>query len=192
MDEQSGSEGGRSRILDAALTVFAERGYNAASIAEIGQRAGVAKSVMYHHFGSKAGLYEAVTKTQTEELVERVAAAVPDDPNAPRLRAGVDAYFQFLKSRPTAWRLFFRDPPVESDLADIHRRLQDQRARVLSSLLTQERNRGRAEKALFADLLTTAIRAYASWWYEHPRIPRARVVDAVMAFTEAGVRHLSK
>jgi AcrR family transcriptional regulator len=189
--EQPDPEGGRSRILEAALTAFAERGYDAASIAEIGQRAGVAKSVMYHHFGSKAGLYEAVVEKQTEDIVEAVAAAVPDDPAAPRLRAGVDAYFQFLKSRPTVWRLLVRDPPVEPALADVHRRLQDQRARVLTSLLTQERHRGRADKALFADLLTTAIRAYASWWYEHPRAPRTRVVDAVMAFTGAGARHLS-
>jgi AcrR family transcriptional regulator len=188
--ERPDSERGRPRILNSALTVFAERGYDAASIAEIGQRAGVAKSVMYHHFGSKAGLYEAVVEKQTDELVEAVAAAVPDDPTAPRLRAGVDAYFQFLKSHPTVWRLFVRDPPVEPELADVHRRLQDQRARVLSSLLTQERHRGRAAKPLFADLLTTAIRAYASWWYEHPRVSRTSVVNAVMAFSEAGVRHL--
>jgi AcrR family transcriptional regulator len=181
-------EGGRDRILEAALHVFADRGYNAASIAEIGERAGIAKSVMYHHFGSKAGLFEAIVEAQTADLVEAVASALPEDPAAPRLRVGVDAYFGFLKSRPTVWRLLFRDPPADPELVEVHRRLQDKRSDLLTSLLAQEPTR--KSKKLFAELLTTAIRAYATWWLDHPRVPRERVVDAVLDFTQAGVRRL--
>jgi AcrR family transcriptional regulator len=189
---KAASEGGRARILEAALAVFAERGYNAASIAEIGARAGIAKSVMYHHFGSKAGLYEAIVKAQTADLVKQVAEAVAANSSAPRLRTGVDAYFAFLKSRPTVWRLLFRDPPTDPELIEVHRRLQGQRARSLSSLLTEEKKRGNKDTKLFAELLTTAVRAYATWWLDHPRVTRARVVDAVMDFTEAGVRKLNE
>jgi AcrR family transcriptional regulator len=184
-------EGGRARILEAALQAFAERGYNAASIAEIGERAGIAKSVMYHHFGSKAGLYEAVVEAQTADLVKEVAAALPEDPAAPRLRVGVDAYFRFLRSRPTVWRLLFRDPPTDPELVEVDRRLQQKRSELLTSLLAQEGSQTRKGKQLFAELMTTAIRAYATWWHDHPRVPRKRVVDAVMDFTQAGVKRLT-
>jgi AcrR family transcriptional regulator len=188
-------EGGRARILEAALGVFADRGYHAASIAEIGQRAGIAKSVMYHHFGSKAGLYEAIVEAQNADLIDQISAALPSDPAAPRLRAGIDAYFAFLEARPTVWRLLFRDPPVDPELVQTHRRLQRQRAELLASLLHPPDRKGRGgrpEKQLFAELLTTAIRAYAVWWYDHPTVPRRRVVDTVMAFAQAGAKGLAR
>src|SRR3954452_7198691 len=97
-------EPGRGRVLEAGLELFAERGYHATSIAEIGERARIAKSVLYHYFGSKAGLYEAILEAETEEAVRRVAGAVPADPDAPRLQAGVNALLSFLLERPAAWR----------------------------------------------------------------------------------------
>jgi AcrR family transcriptional regulator len=187
---QAEVEGGRERILKAALHVFADRGYNAASIADIGERAGIAKSVIYHHFGSKAGLFEAIVEAQTADLAEEVAAALPEDPAAPRLRVGVDAYFNFLRSRPTVWRLLFRDPPADPELVEVHRRLQDKRSDLLTSLLAREGSGSRKGKRLFGELLTTAIRAYATWWLDHPRVPRERLVDAVLDFTQAGVKRL--
>jgi len=43
----------RDRILDAAVALFAELGYDATSVAQIITRAGVAKGGFYHHFASK-------------------------------------------------------------------------------------------------------------------------------------------
>lgn len=49
----------RSRVLDAAVDLFAEQGYDGTSIAQVITRAGVAKGGFYHHFASKeALLYE--------------------------------------------------------------------------------------------------------------------------------------
>src|SRR3954452_3652679 len=81
-------EPGREKVLSAGLELFGERGYDATSIAEIGLRAGIAKSVLYHYFGSKAGLWEEVAVAQTRELVAAGAAAGPGDPGAPRPRVG--------------------------------------------------------------------------------------------------------
>src|SRR3954467_7596641 len=101
-------EPGRDKVLSAGLELFGERGYHATSIAEIGLRAGIAKSVLYHYFGSKAGLYEEVAVAQTSDLIAAVADAVPAAPDAPRLRLGVDAFLSFLAERPAAWRLLLR------------------------------------------------------------------------------------
>ena len=66
-------EPGREKVLEAGLELFGERGYHATSIAEIGRRAGISKSVLYHYFGSKAGLYEAIVEAETHDLLESVA-----------------------------------------------------------------------------------------------------------------------
>jgi AcrR family transcriptional regulator len=47
----------RERLLDAAQTLFTQRGYAAASVREICAVAGVTKPVLYYYFGSKEGLY---------------------------------------------------------------------------------------------------------------------------------------
>jgi AcrR family transcriptional regulator len=78
-------EPGRERVLAAALELFGERGYDATSIADIGDRAGIAKSLLYHYFGSKAKLYEAVLEAETRDALKRVAAAVPSDREAARV-----------------------------------------------------------------------------------------------------------
>ena len=67
-------EPGRARILDAAVELFARKGFEATSIAEIGAAADISKSVLYHHFGSKPELYVAILEAETAELVARVEA----------------------------------------------------------------------------------------------------------------------
>src|SRR4051812_29975015 len=181
-------EPGRDKVLSAGLELFGERGYHATSIAEIGLRAGIAKSVLYHYFGSKAGLWEEVAVAQTRELIAAVAGAVPGDPDAPRLRAGVDAMFAFLAARPAAWRLLLRDPPIDPALLKVHKRLARQREQALNRLLTR-RAKLRRDQPL-AGLVATAIRAYAEWWYDHRDVPRERVVDAIMDVAAAAARRL--
>jgi AcrR family transcriptional regulator len=183
-------EPGREKVLAAGLELFGERGYHATSIAEIGLRAGIAKSVLYHYFGSKAGLWEEVAEAQTRDLVAAVAEAVPDDPDAPRLRAGVDALLAFLAERPAAWRLLLRDPPNDPELLKIHKRLARRREQALNRLLTRRAKLARDEP--LAGLVGTAIRAFAEWWYEHRGVPRERVVDAIMDVAAASARHIPR
>ncbi|MGW1911704.1 ScbR family autoregulator-binding transcription factor [Streptomyces sp. NPDC002076] len=63
----------RRAVLEAAAAVFAERGYAAATIAEILTRAGVTKGALYFHFDSKAALAQGVLQEQmsTEYHVPR-------------------------------------------------------------------------------------------------------------------------
>jgi len=69
---ENNSPGARERILEAALSVFARKGYSAASVREIVSAAGVTKPVLYYYFGSKEGLFQAIL----EEAQERHKAAI--------------------------------------------------------------------------------------------------------------------
>jgi AcrR family transcriptional regulator len=57
----------RARIVAAAVSLFAEQGFDATSVNEVVARAGVAKGALYHHFGSKDDLLYEVYR----ELVDR-------------------------------------------------------------------------------------------------------------------------
>ncbi|WP_117212826.1 TetR/AcrR family transcriptional regulator [Allorhizocola rhizosphaerae] len=62
----------RARILDAALDLFADKGFDATGVQEIVVRAGVTKGALYHHFTSKEdilfSLYGEVLRVQLEDL----------------------------------------------------------------------------------------------------------------------------
>jgi AcrR family transcriptional regulator len=183
-------EPGRQKVLAAALELFGERGYHETSIAEIGERAGISKSVLYHYFGSKAGLYEVIAESEGRALLERVARAVPSDPEAPRLRAGVDAFLSFLAERPATWRLIVRDPPADPELIAVHERILREREDALAALLAQPSKRRSAEAHV--SLMAATIRALAGWWYEHQEVPREQVVDMAMDVAAAAARRLGQ
>jgi AcrR family transcriptional regulator len=181
-------EPGQGRIKLAALELFGERGYDATSIADIGERAGITKSVLYHYFQSKADLYRAISTEQTDRLIEAVREALPEDPEAARLRPGVEAYLAFLADRPAVWRLLLRDRPADPQLAALYQELEVQRSEALAdSLATPKKRRG---ESMHIGLVATAIRAFASWWYDHPGVPPGAIADAIMAFAKAGAENI--
>ncbi|MEW6403067.1 MAG: TetR/AcrR family transcriptional regulator [Chloroflexota bacterium] len=60
MNMQQRSEETRSRILEASVKLFSDRGYKSASVDEICAEAGVSKGAFYHHFESKQALFLAL------------------------------------------------------------------------------------------------------------------------------------
>ncbi|HEV8558176.1 MAG TPA: TetR family transcriptional regulator [Actinophytocola sp.] len=71
----------RSALLEAARGVFAEQGYDGATVRAIATRAGVDAAMVNHWFGSKEGLFvQAVLQLpfQPEELISRIAAGPPE------------------------------------------------------------------------------------------------------------------
>jgi AcrR family transcriptional regulator len=184
-------EPGGERLLDAARALFGEQGYDATSIAEVGVRAGISKSVLYHHFGSKAGLYRAVIEHDGRAVVKAVADAVPAaGKRAPRLRPGIDAYLRFLADHPDTWRLLTRDPPRDRALRRAHEDMTQKTGKALRGLLADP-NKAKA-KPHVVDLVALAVRVYASWWHEHPDVPRERVVEAIGDVAAAGARRVGR
>jgi len=60
MQQEERSERSRSQILDAALKLFAHRGYGATSVRDIAEEAGLSKGNVYHHFPDKEAIFRAL------------------------------------------------------------------------------------------------------------------------------------
>src|SRR5215203_6573617 len=86
------SEATRQRLIAAARTMFAERGYAGVGTEEIVQAAGVTRGALYHQFRDKADLFSAVAETIHAEIAERIVAGARADgliDPMPALHAGV-------------------------------------------------------------------------------------------------------
>lgn len=65
----------RAKLIRAARKAFAAQGYAAASMDELTARAGLTRGALYHHFGDKKGLLQAVIDQIDAEMVVRLRAA---------------------------------------------------------------------------------------------------------------------
>lgn len=119
----------RQRLIDAAARLFARRGYSAASVAAIGEEAGVSRGLVNFHFATKENLLHAVIEQLVAELESQMFPA--DPPAAPLAAVAVivDAHRRYLTERPERARLLFRlqaealDPALGvSAFAELHRR----------------------------------------------------------------------
>ncbi|MDA8147257.1 MAG: helix-turn-helix domain containing protein [Actinomycetota bacterium] len=109
-DEQKAAR--RIQILRAAKTVFAEHGFQAATMSAVARAAGLSYGAVYWYFGSKDALFHALIDLEDGELRAAIAAAVasvpPDDPER-LLTSAVEATFRFFEADRDAVQLIFRD-----------------------------------------------------------------------------------
>ena len=104
----------RAAILDAAEQLFAEHGYDATSLTQVGAAAGVSRGTPGYFFRSKAELYQAVLDRSFAEVRDAVRAgrarALASNESAETILAGaVTDYFDFLAARPNFVRLIERE-----------------------------------------------------------------------------------
>jgi TetR/AcrR family transcriptional regulator len=99
----------REKILEAAETLFARRGYAAVGMREVAEAAGLGKSSLFHHFRSKAELYAAVVGRILVLCEARLCIALAGDKD-PLIRFDrwLDALVDTLAGHPTAARLLLR------------------------------------------------------------------------------------
>ncbi len=98
MPRQARSQATYQRLLQAAEEAFAQRGYEAVSVAEICQRAGVSKGAFYHHFPSKQAVFLAVLHAWMQRLEDGLRAALAAAPDLAVARdAMADTFAQALR-----------------------------------------------------------------------------------------------
>src|SRR5690348_16451342 len=97
------AEGAREAILNAAEEVFAEHGFDGARIDAIAEAAGYNKSLIFHYYGDKLGLYAAVLKRIDEQAsgfqVKILAPLLADESltsDAYKFRTFLMTAFRFL------------------------------------------------------------------------------------------------
>ncbi len=101
---------GEKAILDAAIELFSEQGFDGVSMRQIAEKAGVSKANIYHHFDSKEALYFGIMHASAERLsmlVENLAEGKGEFDE--RLRVFARAHLQHLFENATAVKLVLRE-----------------------------------------------------------------------------------
>jgi len=183
-------------ILAAAREVFAERGFAAASVAEIARRADVAEGTVYQCFASKRALLVHVLRAFYEPLIAEVEAGVRQIRGAGnRLRFLVARHLEAFTADRDLCRLVIRE--LRADPGPSGRAVRELNRRYTAPAL-EAIEAGIRDGELRADLVPAAIRdllyggiEHAVWRYvaggEAPDAPRLaeQLSDAVLSGVEA-------
>lgn len=191
----------RARILEAAVVLIAQHGYDRVSVGEIAEAAGCSKAVLYDHFKSKGELAVAAVEATNQALLLHVAeavAAVHGRSERVRFERGVDAFFEFVEERPTACRTLFRDPSADPAVFEAHTRAKRYASQGVSAMFAANMEREPMQQdhdlmvELFGEIMTSALAGMALWWQDHPEVPRASLVRAMTLFGFIGVDRLAQ
>lgn len=187
-------------IEQAATELFAERGYNGASIDEIARRAGISPPVLYDHFSSKQELHRALLERHYADLREVWRTnLVGEDPPERRAARAFDAWFAYVESHPYAWRMLFRDDSGDPEVEAIRRDVAARSRAAVLPLLGREQSvdelvGGEASELLEAawEVIRGALQALALWWYDHRHVPRAQIVAIAMNVIWTGLERVQR
>ena len=177
----------RAQLVEVAAGAFLERGFEATSMEEVAQAAGVSRLIVYRIFESKEKLYRAVLRNVLMALGEQFAGL---DLETIRLTGATHIVLPVARAQPDAFRLLARHAPREPAFADVAEEFRGyvvSYARgILATYLTDELILDRAAatagahhvEALctwldvgdpardgeFADLMTSGLRGLATAW----------------------------
>lgn len=178
----------RALILTAGAAVFADAGYDRATMRAVASAAGITTPVLYDHFASKAELYAALVAYEADDLItrwertgEEVAGAGGSTEDV--LRRTIDEIYRWIEANPAGWRMIFLDSPSDPAVAEAHRQRQERATEVLAAQfgrapalrLSVALERERANRFL-ADAAKWTVNAIAAWWWTNRDLSREQLV----------------
>jgi AcrR family transcriptional regulator len=200
------------QMLDAAVQIFGQRGYMAASMDEIAELAGVSKPLVYLYLNSKEDLFTACIRREAGALVEAVRAGVRRDLPADRqLWEGLGAFFTHTGENPDAWSVLHLQARTHGEpfAAEVTAMREEIVAFVTQLILAGARealpqalgcaragryphdpNPPEREVAGLAEALVGAAESLAAWANATPGVTARQAAATLMNFAWAGLGDL--
>jgi AcrR family transcriptional regulator len=148
----------RGRLLGGLALAIVQKGYAAATIADIVRHARVSKRTFYEHFADKEGCYLALYDAVNDHLLSVIAAAVGTQaPWRERVRAAARAYLSELAAQPALTRTFLVEIQAAGPRALAARRAMHERFAEHLRVLTAEAAAGEPDIAPLSPAMATAV-----------------------------------
>lgn len=187
------------QMLDAAVRIFGQRGYRAASMDEIAEVAGVSKPLVYLYLNSKEELFTAVIRRESRALVTAVrAGAEPDAPADARLWAGLRAFFRHTAENPDGWAVLHRQARTHGEpFAAEVTVMREEIVTFVTTLIAATAREAREEPELasrdvsgLAQALVGAAESLADWANATPEVSAKEAAATLMNFAWVGLGRL--
>lgn len=184
----------RTRVLDAAVELFAERGYDGTSVSQVITRAGVAKGGFYHHFASKdALLYEVYGDLISRQLAAMDEIVARGLPRAETLRALIVDLVVSTAASARQALVFWREMhKLGDERTEQYRRDRRRYHDTVQRLVRDAQAAGEFARSASADTVTFTIFGVVNelplWYRPAGRKRPAQLADEVADFVLAALK----
>lgn len=169
----------REQLIEVARPIFAERGFDGASVEEIAARAKVSKPVVYEHFGGKEGLYAVVVDREVTTLLTSMRIALTSGTSRELLEQAALTLLEYIETHPDGFRILVRDTPIGSSSGSFRTIIGDTAARVEGILADVFKRQGLDPRTapMYSQMLVGMVASLGQWWLD-TRKPARDVVAA--------------
>jgi len=181
----------RNQLVEVGRKVFAEKGYEGASVEEIAERAKISKPVVYEHFGGKEGLYAVIVDREMDYVIGQISEAISTGSPRDMIEGAALAFMRYVQDRPDGFAVLSRDSPTQNGLANLLAEVGD---RVGSVFTAEFKKAGYDPKAapVYSQALIGMVTFVGQWWVHHPKMSADEVASHIAALSWMGLRHLPK
>lgn len=138
-------------IMDTALELFAQNGYDTTSIKQIAKKAGISKGLMYNYFQSKEELVETILNKGIDDMLEILDPNNDGEIDPEELEFFINETLRILKENRVFWRLYYSISVQTSVFKLIENRIDELYKPIMTKMLTY------FEKAGFENPLNECI-----------------------------------
>jgi AcrR family transcriptional regulator len=182
------------QLIAVGRSVFAERGFVAATVEEISERAQVSKPVLYEHFGGKEGLYAEIIGREVGHLIERIIGSLDSESPRQAVEQAADAFLGYIEEHREGFTILVRDAPVGGSPGSMSGVIADIAARVEGLLAKELGSRGyeRSVAPVMARALVGMVAMTGQWWLDVGRPSRKAVAAQLVNLAWNGLKDLEK
>ncbi|WP_109467202.1 TetR/AcrR family transcriptional regulator [Albibacillus kandeliae] len=192
MTEDTGQGNGKTpdvsprvrELLEVGARVFAEKGYDAATMRDVSDASGVSKALLYHHFESKDNFYAQIAFNSSKDLYDFVKENVPEEATASeKVRAFMIAMATFFHEHRWAWiaasTAFWNDPDRHRLEARLKRRKElEHHLRDLIREGVESGEFNDLDPAMTGRLILSSVNWMHRWYNPEKAMTPPQIVDA--------------
>ncbi len=185
----------RDQLIEVSRHVFAEKGFDAASIEEIASEAKISKPVVYEHFGDKESLYAIVVDREMTLLMSMMTESLTSDRPRVLLEQAATALFDYIDAHTDGFRVLLRPHPRGDQRGGTFGTVMREVADHLSERLVVVHKRYGYPVRLapmYSHMLVGMVALTGEWWAEVRKPSKEIVITQVVNMAWNGVSGLEK
>lgn len=183
----------RARLLNAALELFAAKGYSAASVDAIAEAAGVSAGLLYHHFDGKAAVLNAIFEQSLADVQATFAAADRESEARDRLPALLRSALAIVPRHRQFWAVWYGLRMQKDVLKTLGPSVAQFTKAIVRTLERYLDDIGWPDAAIEAQLLFAQIDGLCQHYVLDPaHYPLERVIDRLVERYTGGPHHANR